>query len=95
MKSTVIGLGIVVLQNCMDLLKVEPGSYSETCLVSSHDGNQEVTSLQEEDPLLMFPVIKAEHQVSCVHVFFLSIVLHISQIFRTAYSHLCLACPST
>jgi hypothetical protein len=67
MKSTVIiGLGIVVLQNCMDLLKVEPESYSETCLIPSHDGNQEVTSVQEEDPSLMFPVIKAEHQVSFV-----------------------------
>jgi hypothetical protein len=61
-----IGLGIVVLQNCMDLLKVEPGSYSETCLISSNDGSQEVTSIQQEDPLLMFPVIKAEHRVSCV-----------------------------
>jgi hypothetical protein len=64
----------MVLQNCMDLLKVEPGSYNETCLTSSHDGSQilslnveEVTDVQEEDdPLLIsHPVIKAEHEVRC------------------------------
>jgi hypothetical protein len=67
-------MGIVILQNCLDLLKAEPGSYSETCVTSSHDGNQvvgmnieEVRNVQEdEDPLLMSPVIKVEHEVSCV-----------------------------
>jgi hypothetical protein len=44
--------GMVDLQNCMDLLKVEPDSYSWTCLTSCHDGNQlidmkiEVTNMQ-------------------------------------------------
>jgi hypothetical protein len=60
---------MVVLQNYMNLLKVEPGSDSETC----HDGNQvidvkveEVMDIQEEeDPVLItFPAIKAEHEVS-------------------------------
>jgi hypothetical protein len=64
---------IMVLQNCMNLLKVEPGSDSDTC----HDGNQvtnikvgEVTDVQEdEDPLLRtFPVIEAEHEVSIMNV---------------------------
>jgi hypothetical protein len=99
-----IDYGIMVLQNCLDLPKVEPGSYSETCLTSSDDERQilgmnvkEVTNVQEEeDPLLIsHPVMKAEHEVSCVCMlcFCLSIVLHISQIFGIAYSYLHLACP--
>jgi hypothetical protein len=63
-----IDKSVVISQNCMDLLKVEPGSCSETCLISSHDGNQEVTTVQEEDPLQIFPVIKAEHKVQCICV---------------------------
>jgi hypothetical protein len=66
-------MGIVILQNCLDLLKAEPGSYSETC-VTSYDGNQvvgmnteEVKKVQEdEDPLLMSQVIKVENEVSRV-----------------------------
>lgn len=61
-----IDKSIVVLQNCMDMLKVEPGSCSETRLISPCDGNQEVRNVQEEDPLLMCPVIKAEHEVQCI-----------------------------
>jgi hypothetical protein len=62
------------LQNCVDFLKVAPGSHSDTC-VPSHDGYQlhdiKVEYLadlqQEEDPLLITsPVIKSEHEVSCV-----------------------------
>jgi hypothetical protein len=58
----------------MDLLKVEPASYSETYLSSSHDGSQvlsmnveKVTDVQEEDdPLLIsLPVINTEHEVRC------------------------------
>jgi hypothetical protein len=83
-----IDMVFVVLQNCMDLLKVEPGSDSETC----HDGNQvidikveEVTDIQEEeDPLRRtFTVIKTEHEVSCISVY---IVIFISQIFGSDYS---------
>jgi hypothetical protein len=63
----------MVLQNYVDLLKVEPGSYNETFL-TSHDGSQvhsmnvEVTNVQDEnDPLLIsLPVIKAEHEVRCL-----------------------------
>lgn len=63
-----IELVVVVIQNCLNLLKVERGAYSETCLTSSHEGTSEVTNAQDEDPLLMFPVIKAEHEVGCVCV---------------------------
>jgi hypothetical protein len=65
---------LVFLQNCMDILKVAPGSHSDT-YVSSHDryqsNNVKVEYIadiqQEEDPLLMtHPVIKSEHKVSCV-----------------------------
>jgi hypothetical protein len=63
----------MVLQNCMDFLKVETSSISETCPASSHDGNQitdvkveEASDTQEvEDPLLItVPEIKSEHGVS-------------------------------
>jgi hypothetical protein len=70
----VIDKGTVLLQNCMDILKVEPGSISETCPTSSHDGDQiidvkvEVSDTQEEqDPLLIqLSEIKAENEVSCM-----------------------------
>jgi hypothetical protein len=66
---------MMVLQNCMDSLKVEPGSDSETYPTPSHDGTQIFDIKVEEasdievvkDPLLIpFPEIKSEHQVSCM-----------------------------
>jgi hypothetical protein len=64
---------ILFLQNCMAVLKVAPGSHSDTC-VSSHAGYQSnnikveyIADIQQEDPSLMtHPVIKSEHEVSCV-----------------------------
>jgi hypothetical protein len=65
---------LVVLQNCVDLLKV---SCSDTCLTSSHDGNQvidikveDVTDIQEQEDLLLtdFPAVETEHEVSCMSV---------------------------
>jgi hypothetical protein len=53
------------------VLKVVPGSYNETSLTSSHDGNQVMNIKAEvtEDPeLITFPVIKPEHEVSCTFV---------------------------
>jgi hypothetical protein len=73
---------IVILQNCINLLEVVPGSCSETC----YDRNQvinikveEVADVQEEEVAepITFPVIKAEHEVSCICV---CIPIHISQI---------------
>jgi hypothetical protein len=72
-------MGMVVLQNYIDLLKVVPGSYSEIYLTPSHDGNQVINikvedfvgmqEEEEEDPLLIkFPVMKSEHEVSCMSV---------------------------
>jgi hypothetical protein len=68
----VIDNDVMVLQNCTDFLKCLPGSYSETCVTSFHDGS-EVMSIkveavtEEEDPLLItFPGMKAEHEVSCI-----------------------------
>jgi hypothetical protein len=70
--------GTIVLQNCANLLKVVPESCSETCVTSSHFGNQvidikveDVTDMQEEENslLLKFPAIKAEHEVSSMSLF--------------------------
>jgi len=48
--------GMVVLQNCMDILKSEPGPCSGTCQMSSDNGNEvtgikveEVTDMKEEE----------------------------------------------
>jgi hypothetical protein len=68
-------MSVMVLQNSTDLLKVEPGSSSETC-PTSLDGKQmidikvEVSDAQEvQDPLLItLPRIKAKHEVSCMSV---------------------------
>lgn len=65
--------GIVVLQNYIEIPKVESTSCRETRESSFDHGNEaidikvEVTDLQEEDPLLLtLPVVCAEHEVSCV-----------------------------
>jgi hypothetical protein len=87
---------MMVLQNCMDSLKVEPGSYSETCPTPSHDGTQIIDIKVEEASdietvknslLIPFPQVKAEHQVRCMSA---CPIRHISQISRIMYclSHL-------
>ena len=72
-----IGENLVFLQNCIHFLKAAPGSHSDTHVTSSHDGcqlndikNEYITDIQEEqDPLLItYPLIKSEHEVSCVCV---------------------------
>jgi len=58
---------MVVLQNCTDVLKAEPGSCSEECITSFLD-ESEVTDIKVEvDPaLLTHPEIQSEHEVSFV-----------------------------
>jgi hypothetical protein len=67
----------VFLQNCIHFLKAAPGSHSDTHVTYAHDGcqlndikNEYITDIQEEqDPLLTtYPLIKSEHEVSCVCV---------------------------
>jgi hypothetical protein len=62
---------IVVLQNRINLRKVVPGSYSETC----HPGDEGINIKDEElinievetSPVpITFPVVKDEPEVSCV-----------------------------
>jgi hypothetical protein len=66
---------MLVLQDPIELVKVEPGSYSETCLTSSHVGNEstgikveKVTDIAEEEGLepMTSAVIKAEPEVRCL-----------------------------
>jgi hypothetical protein len=81
---------MVALWNCMDFLKVVPGSDSETC----HDGKQiinkkiEVTGIKvEESPVLItFPVTQHEDKVHCMCVY---IVNHSPQVCTTSC---CLSC---
>jgi hypothetical protein len=65
---------LLILQNCMDFLKVKLGSFSETYLTSSHNENQvvdvkvedcSVGEGEEEDPLLtQFTPMNPEYDVS-------------------------------
>jgi hypothetical protein len=66
--------GILVLQDCPHSQEDAPGSCTETCPTSSHNIFQtinikveEVSDVEEEeDPLpISFPVVEAEHEVSC------------------------------
>jgi hypothetical protein len=63
----------VVLQNCCNLLKVVAGSCSEIHHAGGQDVNikvKEFTQVDDEmSPVpITFPIIKAEHEVSCVCV---------------------------
>jgi hypothetical protein len=62
--------GVMVLQNCMDLLKSVPGLCSEASDACSHIKIEEDIDVQEEkDPLLLpFPFVKIEQEVSCMSV---------------------------
>jgi hypothetical protein len=72
----------VILQDGMDVLKVEPASCCETCLTDAHNGNDVVTDIKlereaevedVEDPLLLTsPDIKTEPEVSCAHFILIS-----------------------
>ena len=57
--------GMVVLQNCTNLVKAEPGSYSEECVTSCLDESEVTVIKVEVDPaLLTHPEIQSEHEVS-------------------------------
>ena len=70
-------IGVVVLQNGMDLLKGELGSSYKTCVTSTVDGNT-VASIEaemvshvteeEDQEQTTIPVIKTEPNESCVPV---------------------------
>jgi hypothetical protein len=87
----------MVLQNCTDFLKVEPGLGDETCPMSSRDGDQvidikvEVSDTQEvEDPLLItLPEIKSEHEVSRMPACPPLSRYHISPVLSFSYSFGC------
>ena len=70
-------IGVVVLQNGMDLVKGELGSSNKTCVTSTLDGNtvasmeaEMVSHLAEEEDQepRTIPVIKTEPNESCVPV---------------------------
>ena len=69
-------ISVVVLQNCMDLLKGELGYSNKTCVSSAVDGNvigleteriSNMTQEVDQEPRTV-PVIKAEPMVSGVSV---------------------------
>jgi hypothetical protein len=65
MSMVLIDKNMMILQNCMDVLKVVPSSCCETCLTSD-DGNEvidvKVSDVQEEENPV--PIIMDEHEVS-------------------------------
>ena len=70
-------ISVVVLQNCMDLQKREPGSPNKTCVTSHLDGNEVIgieaemvsnmTEEEDREPGTI-PLIKTEPKVSGVPV---------------------------
>jgi hypothetical protein len=65
----VIDKGTMLLQNCMDFVRIEPGSDSETYPTSSRDGNPMIDVKVEEGPIpITSKCMKAEHEVSCMSV---------------------------
>jgi hypothetical protein len=69
--------GMLVLQDCAHSQEDVPGSCTDTCPTSSHDANQAINikveeildKEEEEDPLPIFPGVKAEHAVSSLFSF--------------------------
>ena len=68
-------ISVFVLQNCMALVKGEPGSSNDTCVTSVLHGNEligieaeKVSNMTEEEDreLPTIPVIKTEPMVSVV-----------------------------
>jgi hypothetical protein len=62
---------ILVLQNCINLPKVAPGSYSEACHPGDQGSNikdEELIDIEgETSPVpITFPLVKDEPKVSCV-----------------------------
>jgi hypothetical protein len=77
--------GMVVLQNCMDLLKTECDSCSGSC-VTSDDGNENIDVKVEEDPdlkeeqdplAMTSSSVKSEHEVSVVSSEYLALSTNI------------------
>jgi hypothetical protein len=67
-----IDKGTLLLQNCVELLELVPSSSREAHLTSD-DGNEvinvKVEEEEEEEPgRITFPVMKTEHEVSCMSV---------------------------
>jgi hypothetical protein len=70
-------IGVVVLQNSMDLLNSEPGSSDKTGVTSTLDTNEmigieaervsDVSGVADQEPTTI-PAIKTEPNVSCVPV---------------------------
>ena len=88
--------GVVGLQNCIDILKSEPGLSFGTCQMSSDDGNQfvgvkveDVTDIKvEEDPWPSTSTgIKTELAVSCM-----SLCIHINAHWTDNVQTVCRIC---
>jgi hypothetical protein len=71
-----IDRGILLLQNCRELLELVPSSGREAHL-TSYDGNEVISVKVEEgekekEPVrITFPPMKAEHEVSCMSMYLL------------------------
>jgi hypothetical protein len=89
----VITAVVIILQNCTDLPKLEPDSYNEAYVTSSHFGSEVINikvevSDREEDEGPMpatFAGIKVEQEASCMS--FVSITF--PQIENCRLHHIC------
>ena len=80
---------MMVLQTCIDMGKVLPGSYSKIFVTSSDNRNgmvniksEESTDVKEENTPIEFGAVKTEYEVSCMYV---SGNRHTSPLLRNGY----------
>jgi len=92
-------ISVVVLQNCMDLLKGELGSSNKTCVTSTVDGNtmasveaEMVSHVAEGDyqEQMAIPAIKTEPNECCVPVVSVTPISY--RLSRELHAHISL-CP--
>jgi hypothetical protein len=95
-------IGVVVLQNGMDLVKGELGFSNKTCVTSTLDGNT-VASIEaemvshitedEDQEQTAIPVIKMEPNESCVPVVSVTEICY--KLYRELPAHISLCCCET
>jgi hypothetical protein len=62
-----MNISIVVQQQKMDVVKLEPDPDGKSYPTSCHDENQPIDAKEDHDPLLTrFAFMKTENEVSCL-----------------------------
>jgi hypothetical protein len=71
---------IIVILQCSntDITEHQPVSCGETYHTFCDSENLQTDIKEEEDPVLIFPVIKADNEVSCIYIYiYIYILSHV------------------